>query len=331
MTSTENRKVVALPVITCLLSAWLLGVFSSTVVAIEKDGDDLATPVTIVKSKAKVPTDPAIAKAIRHLDSDRFMDREAAVETLLKLGKPAISQLTEAATGGSAEVSWRAIFVLKEMALRLDFEELDAAEKALRKLAASDNDIAKQRAFKIIASLEEQRGKRAIEAVNKLGGKILVEGYLKLDSDWKGGDAGLGYIARLQGMERVSIESGAGVSEAAVVKLRAQMPGVPIHRFGKAFLGVGGDFDINGMIVTSVVPESGAAKAGIEANDVITRIDGKKVGNFDALVKVISSKNAGDEVVIQYYRHATGEIIKAKTKLTSRPGVEVEGNNKKDE
>ncbi len=282
-------------------------------------GNSKPSPLEPVRIKRPV-TQAEIGKIIRKLDSDKFAEREAAVTELLYLGKPVILQLKAAAVQGSSEVSWRSIYILNEMALRLDFEEIAAAEKALRELSVSDHPGARQRAAKIIATLDQQRGARAFDAVTKLGGKIVLETYLKLDADWKGGDAGLGYVARLTQMDRISIEASSGVSEAAVAKLRKQMPGVPIHLFGKAFLGVGGDFSTTGMIVTSVVPDSGADKAGVQTNDIIILIDGKKVDNFNGLVKMIKDKEVGDEITLKYYRHVTGDIVQAKTKLTGRPG-----------
>lgn len=333
MTPTERRKNQRWPVLpwvcaTCIVVVSLsapvmasdfapaLAAESGEQVAKTKQGDPAASSRTSVAKRQVSPEE--IERAVRDLDSDKFAEREAAVTELLDYGKAAVPNLSRAAVQGSAEVSWRAIYVLKEMALRLDFEELDAAEKALKVLAVSDNAIAQQRAAKVIGTLEQQRSARATDAIVKLGGKMVVHGYLKLDSDWKGGNAGLGYIARLQEMERISIEASSGVTDDAVAQLRKKMPDVNIHLFGKAFLGVGGDFDLNGMIVTSVVPESGAAKAGVETNDIIIEIDGKKVENFDALVKIIKAKNAGDEATLKFYRHATGDIVTRKTKLSSR-------------
>ncbi|MFA9288541.1 MAG: S1C family serine protease [Weeksellaceae bacterium] len=65
---------------------------------------------------------------------------------------------------------------------------------------------------------------------------------------------------------------------------------------------------VQGAYVESVVEDSPAAKAGIQADDIITEFDGKKIEGDDAesLTKLILDKNIGDRVGIKYWRN--GEI-----------------------
>ncbi len=58
----------------------------------------------------------------------------------------------------------------------------------------------------------------------------------------------------------------------------------------------------NGVIVGSVVPAGGAAKAGIKPNDIIVSIDGRPIKDGDDMVNNISSRKVGSTVKIGFLR-----------------------------
>ncbi|MBO5479214.1 MAG: trypsin-like peptidase domain-containing protein [Clostridia bacterium] len=58
----------------------------------------------------------------------------------------------------------------------------------------------------------------------------------------------------------------------------------------------------NGIYVIDVVTNGAAANAGIKANDVITKIDGKPLNKMTELRSYIYTKKTGDEVVLQVLR-----------------------------
>ncbi len=58
----------------------------------------------------------------------------------------------------------------------------------------------------------------------------------------------------------------------------------------------------SGVIVATVTPGKGAAKAGIQANDVITSIDGRQIKDGDDLVSDISARRVGTGVKLGYLR-----------------------------
>jgi serine protease Do len=62
-----------------------------------------------------------------------------------------------------------------------------------------------------------------------------------------------------------------------------------------------------GVLVTSVVTDSPADKAGIQDGDAITMIDGKEVTSVDDLQSLINSYQAGQEISITYWRGDTKE------------------------
>ena len=59
----------------------------------------------------------------------------------------------------------------------------------------------------------------------------------------------------------------------------------------------------NGVIVSTVTPSGGAAKAGIQPGDVIVSIDGRNIKDGDDLVNDISARKIGSTVKLGYLRN----------------------------
>ena len=73
------------------------------------------------------------------------------------------------------------------------------------------------------------------------------------------------------------------------------------------FTGNGALISNQGSGITAGGP---AAKAGLKAGDVITKLDGKSIDNSDELIVVIRSKNIGDKVKVEYSRNnVTREVV----------------------
>lgn len=58
----------------------------------------------------------------------------------------------------------------------------------------------------------------------------------------------------------------------------------------------------NDLVITNVIEQSGAAKAGLKKGDVITSVDGKKVNSPEDLRSLVGGKNNGDKVEVKYNR-----------------------------
>lgn len=71
-----------------------------------------------------------------------------------------------------------------------------------------------------------------------------------------------------------------------------------------------------GVIVTEVEPKSSAALAGIEENDIITKIDGKEIASSAYLRYYLFKHKAGDEMKATIIRN--NKEIDVKIKLTSK-------------
>jgi serine protease Do len=69
-----------------------------------------------------------------------------------------------------------------------------------------------------------------------------------------------------------------------------------------AYLGVKRDPDERVCKILEVYKDSAADKAGIKANDVITKFGGKNIASFDDLANVINGLRSGDEVTLDVQR-----------------------------
>jgi serine protease Do len=59
----------------------------------------------------------------------------------------------------------------------------------------------------------------------------------------------------------------------------------------------------NGVLVSQVTPNGGAAKAGLQPGDVIVTVDDQKIKDGDDLVGIISARKVGSSVKIGYMRN----------------------------
>ncbi|MFA5890453.1 MAG: trypsin-like peptidase domain-containing protein [Actinomycetota bacterium] len=86
-----------------------------------------------------------------------------------------------------------------------------------------------------------------------------------------------------------------------------------------AFLGITGTNlpDGDGALVQGVQSGGPAAKAGIQANDIIVSIDGTPVNSMDALIAQVIQKSVGDTVAVGLLRDGKRQTVSVK--LAARP------------
>lgn len=70
----------------------------------------------------------------------------------------------------------------------------------------------------------------------------------------------------------------------------------------KPLLGVYSESGDNGVLITRIVRNSGAQKAGIQKGDIITALDNQAVRTSSDLSRVINEHNIGDQIVVDYIR-----------------------------
>ena len=68
-----------------------------------------------------------------------------------------------------------------------------------------------------------------------------------------------------------------------------------------------------GVLVTDVLPEYGAAKAGIQSNDVIVAIDGEQVDRIRTLGVIINKYAPGDQISVDVYRDSEKQTFQVET------------------
>ena len=99
------------------------------------------------------------------------------------------------------------------------------------------------------------------------------------------------------------------------IQFQAGLPSAVSRQYG---------FAKGGVLVSSVTPGLPAAKAGLQAQDVIVTIDGKPVKDGDDLVTNISARKPGSTVQIGYLRGT--EQRTATVSITDRKNVEAAAN-----
>jgi serine protease Do len=113
-----------------------------------------------------------------------------------------------------------------------------------------------------------------------------------------------------------------GLAWAPLQAQPAQGENAPARKGGRAYLGVGVDPTPEnakqaGLIVREVEPGGPAAKAGIKTGDLIVKVDGKDLRDFQALASMVAQHKPGDQVTLSVWRDGKSNDIKAT--LQERP------------
>jgi uncharacterized protein len=76
-------------------------------------------------------------------------------------------------------------------------------------------------------------------------------------------------------------------------------------------LGLYGSAHNGGCLVTQVVPDSAAEKAGLQPGDVVVSVDGKPVADIPGIFQVVRTKSVGDTVAIEFQRAGETHRVEA--------------------
>jgi serine protease Do len=83
----------------------------------------------------------------------------------------------------------------------------------------------------------------------------------------------------------------------------------------------------NGVMVSTVTPSGGAAKAGIQPGDVIVSIDGRNIKDGDDLVNDISARHVGSTVKLGYLRNGKQNIANVQIGDRAKTYADIAGDN----
>lgn len=126
------------------------------------------------------------------------------------------------------------------------------------------------------------------------------------------GDDSVKYLRTFQGAEWLKLY-GTKISKQSAENLQAAMIGVRVDHRNGGFLGVGGQTHPLGCSISVIHPGSAAQQADIRSGDVITRYEGQKVEDFEALTELIGQNVAGDTIKLEIWRR--GETLQKEVKL----------------
>jgi hypothetical protein len=295
-------------------------------------GDD----APVVAPRPGKATQTPVATLVRELSHERYAVRHRATVELSQRGAKAIPALATAARTQDPEAAARAVQVLEMIYSNVQADEatVTQAESALDSLKKTKRAAVAQLAEQVFSRHEDLREKRAIAAIERLGGIIKYDGtqvgnapfspdetqvgFVVLGSKWKGGDDGLKYIARLPNLFALYVARNkkfTPISLKAQNKLQRELPNLKIEERGLACLGVRGPrgtFNNVGCYIQSVEKNSAADRGGLRAADIITQFAGKKVSSFELLVEQISEHIPGDSVDVQILRNGRPKSLKVK-------------------
>jgi serine protease Do len=85
----------------------------------------------------------------------------------------------------------------------------------------------------------------------------------------------------------------------------------------QGMLGINGEDDPKGALVTLVFPRSPADRAGLKSGDVVTDFNGQKVADFKGLQKLIDASRPGNVVDLRVLREQKSRQIRAT--IAARP------------
>lgn len=278
-----------------------------------------------------------IAGLIETLGSPQFSQREAATRSLIEAGPEALAPLREAIDGGDLEVSSRAIEIARTMLASDDQEVATAAEQFLDEVAGNaDASVAglAEATLDFHAVGLADAARVALQGLGmKLARGMLATGqqgmHATFDAGWRGtGDdfrlllrlpdllivsvhgvavdhKGLAVIGRLRRAARIELY-GTGLHEPQVEALGEKLPDTHIEFRKGGKLGVAGHPNAVPCQVTMVQPGSAADKAGLQVGDIVTKVAGKPVRNFEDLTAEIGLRGPGDTLELELIRSQPG-------------------------
>ncbi|MGD9854446.1 MAG: PDZ domain-containing protein [Planctomycetaceae bacterium] len=270
---------------------------------------------------------------VDQLEHPDYAVRETASRRLMEAGAESIPLIADAALARPPEAATRALQVLEGHLRSDDKSRFNPADDALQRLADGERGFVAVGAANILARHSQLREERAVAAIRELGGTVTYDldqserqpwwgpAPLRIDAesalrglrpssivlrgDWQGGTEGLKYLRRLSHCRdlKLYVVRGSGVPLVEAEKLASALPGLTVQERG-ALLGISGASGIDSAIcvVSEVLADGPAGRAGVRDGDVIRDLNGVPVTSFDDLIEKLKEHPAGDRVKLSIDR-----------------------------
>ncbi len=180
-----------------------------------------------------------------------------------------------------------------------------------------------------------------VSALGRSGLGNRYENFIQTDASINRGNSGGALVdlkGRLVGINTAIISTSGGsvgIGFAIPVKLAVSVKDQIVEHGGvkRGMLGVIGQdltpelaraFGLEagrGAVVARVLEDSAAAEAGLKPGDIITKVDGQEIRNFDALRNAIGLHREGDKVKISYLRDGKEKSTTVALGKSSIPGA----------
>lgn len=283
------------------------------------------------------PSAEQIASWVETLGAPQFSQREAATRSLIEAGPAALGPLQEATASGDLEVSSRAIEIARSMLASDNQEVATAAEQFLDAVAGGDDASVAGLAEATLDFHAVGLADAARVALQGLGMKLtrgmLATGqqgmHATLDTGWQGASDDLRLLLRLPGLLIVSVHGvpidekglavigrlrragrielyGTGLNEQQVAVLVEKLPDTHIELRKGGKLGIAGHPHAVPCQVTMVQPGSAAEKAGLQLGDIVVKVAGKPIRNFEELTAEIGTHGPGEKLELEIIRVQPG-------------------------
>lgn len=271
-------------------------------------------------------SDAQIRLWVDELDDADFQKRMQATRQLGQLGARSVPFLVDSLDTSRLEGVTRAMRLLERFYRSNTERAVSSSEAVLEGLVSGETAASQEVAYeaqRVLTANSDVRSERALAQIRRLGGvvkfesmraAVFVNGQAVIGGDhlshiiigegWTGGDEGLRYLKRLEGLQSLYV-TGDAVSTEALDDLVRTVPSLKVQIRGSACLGIGSGPNPTGVAgcwITRVEPNSAAEKGGITTGDIITRFGDQTIENFDQLVEAIKTKKAGDRVIIGIQR-----------------------------
>jgi len=204
--------------------------------------------------------------------------------------------------------------VLEDLYVSSDPMIADAAELALEELANDSRRDVRRSIEELFQANYSRRHLRACARIEEFGGKLLSSPYALrgsdipfasdlavIDADWTGGEDGLKYLTRIQGLASVHVAENAPVSPKAVSEL-ARNHNLNLRHENEACLGVELREGSRRMIIRQLAAKSPAYRAGLEPADEVVELAGVPVENFREFITELRSHRPGTVVDLKVIR-----------------------------